>query len=211
MTPTNMGWTAPPVRWIGRKPPSRIQHAELTRRATERVVADVWERNIWPPFRPLIAARLERIRLSTGREARYRHRGRQLSLVVPHWKPTEDWELDVHYAVGSLMAYGLLLEVAALAAGADSRTGSLPTYRQGDCSADWFLALHDPAPGRLADSRQRMRAMAEGVARAWGLQNPRSLLGVVIHDETSEDLTAEWDDDVEEDEEPEDTDTTAIA
>jgi hypothetical protein len=205
------GRTAPPVRWIGRKPPSRVQHAELTRRAVERVVAEVWEQQIWPPLRPFIAARLDRVRLTAGRDAAYRHRGRRLSLAVPSWKPTEDWDLDVRYAVGSLMAYALLLEFAALAAGADSGTGSLATYRQGACSADWFLALHEPAQGRLVDSRQRMRAMAEALAKAWGLQNPRSLLGVVILDDTGEDVAAEWDDDVEEDWEPEDTDTTVLA
>jgi hypothetical protein len=137
-TTTNAGRAPPPVRWTGRKAPSRIQHPELTRRAAERAVTEVWEQHIWPPFRPFIAARLDRIRLTAGRQAGYRHRGRQLSLAVPYWKPTEDWALDIRYAVGTLMAYALLLEVAALAAGADSQTGSLPRYRQGACSAEWI-------------------------------------------------------------------------
>lgn len=121
----------PPVQWISPQRSPHIAHRKRTKDAIEWVVAEVWRQNIWPPFRPLIAARLDGIRLGAGGRIFWRHQGQQLILTVTEWTPGGEWEAEMRYAVGHLMMYALLVEVAAITAGVNAQTGALPGYRQG--------------------------------------------------------------------------------
>jgi hypothetical protein len=116
----------PPVRWISPQRSPHIAHRKRTQDAIESVVAEVWRQHIWAPFRPLIAARLDGLRLGAGGRISWRHQGQHLILTVREWTPGGAWEAEMRYAVGHLMLDALLVEVAAITAGVNAQTGALP-------------------------------------------------------------------------------------
>jgi hypothetical protein len=196
----------PPVRWISPQRSPHIAHRKRTQEAVEWVVAEVWRQHIWAPFRPLIAARLDCVRLGAGGRIYWRHQGQQLILTVTEWTPGGEWEADMRYAVGHLMMYALLVEVAAITAGVNAQTGSLPGYRQGAPATAWYLALQRPTHSRVGNGRRITRQMAAALIHAYGLHHPKPLIDVSIPPASDADLTGVWEDDWREDEDEDEDD-----
>jgi hypothetical protein len=194
----------PPVRWISPQRSPHIAHRKRTQDAIEWVVAEVWRQHMWAPLRPLIAARLDCIRLGAGGRIYWRHQGQQLILTVREWTPGGEWEAEMRYAVGHLMMYALLVEVAAITAGVNAQTGALPGYRQGAPATAWYLALQRPGHGHVGNGRRIMRQMAAALIQACGLHHPRPQIDVSSPPASDADLTGVWEDDWREDEHEED-------
>jgi hypothetical protein len=177
---------APYARWILETRSPYVLHSRRTQDAISRVVGEVWERNIWAPFWPLIAARLPYIRLVAGSRIYWRHHGQHLTLTVTEWTPGDEWEMEIRYAVGHLLMYALFLEAAALAAGITAETGALGGDRQGTPAGVWARAFQHPS------GRQIMRQMAAALIKPCGLYPPNPRIDVSSPPTSDTDLTYDW-------------------
>jgi hypothetical protein len=170
-----------------------VANPQRTKAVVEKIVAEVWARYIWPPFRPLIAARLDSIRLGTSLGIYWQHQGQRLMLSVTDWVPEGAWEQEMRFAVGQLLIYALLLEVAAIASGANAQTGTRPAFRQGAPAAGWFVTLQPRRRNEVAGARQIMRQMAAAIINACGLHHPKPQIDVSKTYATDMVVTDEWD------------------
>jgi hypothetical protein len=101
--------------------------------------------------------------------------GKRLVLSVTEDSGRPDWYPLLRFTAGHLMAYAFLVELAAVAAGADTHTGSVPIYRQGAPAAQWFLALQEQPWDQTGAAIASTRAMAKEILAAWGLCEPEEI------------------------------------
>lgn len=78
----------------------------------------------------------------------------------------------LRYTVGHLMAYALQVELAAIAAGADRRTGAVPPLWQGAAAARWFFGLQEGPEHTPGAELAATSAMAKAILAAWGINDP---------------------------------------
>ena len=98
--------------------------------------------------------------------------GPRIVLAVTDESRLPEWYPQLRYTVGHLMAYALQVELAAIAAGADRRTGAVPPLWQGAAAARWYLGLQE-GPGHTPGSEQAATsAMAKAILAAWGIPEP---------------------------------------
>ena len=164
-------WLPPPAQWHRYQGKEELRHPDAIRRAVDRAAASAWE-HIPPVFRPFIAARLDRIFLKAGPRLQMEMLGPRIVLAVTDESRLPEWYPQLRYTVGYLMAYAFQVELAAIAAGADRRTGAVPPLWQGAAAAQWYLGLQD-LPGRTPGAERAITSgMAEAILAAWGIHDP---------------------------------------
>jgi hypothetical protein len=161
----------PPARWLRCQGRGKLCNPEAVRHAVDRAAASVWE-HIPPVFRPFIRARLDGLWLKAGQRTRWEILGPRIVLAVNDDTRLPELYPRLRFTVGHLMAYALLVELAASAAKADRRRGTVPFRRRGRASARWYLGLQE-GPGRTPGVEQAATsAMAKAILAAWGLPDP---------------------------------------
>ena len=168
-------WPPPPARWHESPDRSTLRHPAAIKQIAQMAVRSVWESHVPPWCRPFITARLKWVWLQAGSELTWEHCGKRLILSVTEDSGARDWYQVLRFTVGHMMAYALLAELAAIAAGADTHTGSVPIYRQGAPAAQWFLALQERSWDQTGAAVASTRAMAKEVLAAWGLCEPAAI------------------------------------
>lgn len=122
-------WVPPPARWFRYQGKEQLRHPNAIRHVVDRAAASAWE-HVPSVFRPFIAARLDCLWLKAGQRLRWEMLGPRIVLAVTSESRLPEWYPQLRYTVGHLMAYALQVELAAIAAGADRRTGAVPPLWQ---------------------------------------------------------------------------------
>ena len=164
-------WFSPPARWFRYQGKEELRHPDAIRHVVDRAAASAWE-HIPSVFRPFIAARMGCLWLKAGQRLQWEMLGPRIVLAVTNESRLPEWYPRLRYTVGHLMAYALQVELAAIAAGADRRTGAVPPLWQEAAAARWYLGLQKgPGPTPGADLAATS-AMAKAILAAWGLPEP---------------------------------------
>jgi hypothetical protein len=158
-------WLPPPAQWHRYQGKETLRHPDAIRHAVDRAVAGAWE-HVPSVFRPSIAARLGCILLKAGQRLRREMLGPRIVLAVTSESCLPAWYPRLRYTVGRLMAYALPVELAAIAAGADRRTGAVPPLWQDAAAARWYPGLQE-GPGHTPGGEQEATsAMAKAILAA---------------------------------------------
>ena len=163
-------WHPPPARWLRYQGKQELRHPDAVRHAVDRAAASAWE-HIPPVFRPFIADRLACLGLKAGRRTQWRSWGRGSSSRVADDSVLPEGYPRLRSTVGYMMAYALLVELAAIAAGADRCTGAVPFRWQGVAAARWYLRLQE-RPGHPRERAGGHQRHGEGDPRRLGIADP---------------------------------------